>query len=110
MSETKFTKGPWIFVEENIGKLSHDAYHLLHGQPGDGGWEKPLYIAVGCSMGIERELGAGVAEANAHLIAAAPELYEALDEMVERLERNGWSGADIDKANAALARARGASQ
>jgi hypothetical protein len=46
--------------------------------------------------------------ANARLIAAAPELLEALESMVEMVEMNGFGKAyAMDIARAAIAKARG---
>ena len=75
---TKHTPGPWHFVESNVGATLDHGYGILHGSPGAGGWEEDLFVNVGCSHRAERALGAGVPEANAHLIAAAPELLDAL--------------------------------
>ena len=53
-------------------------------------------------------------EANACMIAAAPEMYEALEGLLERVERNGGIGEYqggpafvVMKAKAALAKAKG---
>lgn len=43
-------------------------------------------------------------EANAHLIAAAPDLLAALEEVVGFVEAVGWT---VSKARAAIAKARG---
>lgn len=43
-------------------------------------------------------------KANAHLIAAAPEMYEALKNLVESCQ---LFGKDVDEARAALAKAEG---
>lgn len=52
----------------------------------------------------------GRTEANARLIAAAPELLEALESMVEMVEMNGFGKAyAMDIARAAIAKARGQS-
>ena len=48
----------------------------------------------------------GSTEANAHLIAAAPELYEALEMASIMLEKAGI-GSGVVLARAALSRARG---
>jgi hypothetical protein len=56
-----------------------------------------------------------ISAANANLIAAAPELYEALEELLDWQNgvpldtpkyRKGWGGA-VEKAKAALKKARG---
>lgn len=47
-------------------------------------------------------------EHNAHLIAAAPDLFEALEMVLEMLDMDGFGrDAAIDVAHAALAKARG---
>lgn len=79
MSEQpKHTPGPWHFVQENAGLMSDHGYGLLHGSPGAGGWEENLFVSVGCSSRAEGALGVGVPEANARLIAAAPDMLAAL--------------------------------
>ncbi len=87
MSETKWTPGPWIQEDRDILSVA-------------------LIDAENPKRGRE-VIAAAHIEANAHLIAAAPELYEALAEMVA-----GWEGFDVndDAANrvrALLAKARG---
>ena len=49
------------------------------------------------------------AHANARLIAAAPEMLEALEEIVSAADGDGWSqlDADLRKARAAIAKAKG---
>ena len=103
MSERKWTKGPWVTEPENYD--------------GDGG----VLVRVGgdyprnCIANAWRQQSAmevdDEGQANAHLIAAAPDLYEAL-EMV-----NLWfEGSDMDLAKvlkpvkAALSKARGETQ
>ena len=47
-------------------------------------------------------------EASAHLIAAAPDLYEALESLVDEVTNHGEAdGAILDSARAALTKARG---
>ena len=46
--------------------------------------------------------------ANAHLIAAAPDLYEALENLLSAVENNAYVGSKwIEEASDALAKARG---
>lgn len=88
--ETKFTPGPWRLTME-------DGRHPIVQRGTEGGFQV-------CGMSDEKE------DADAHLIAAAPDLYEALSEMV----RVYWADGDgidpppacITQALAALSLAR----
>lgn len=95
MSEAKFTKGPWVAGRKDMASIvdgvdskwiySGDEYVAIASGRVTGTWETVI--------------------ANAHLIAAAPELYEVLSEAMER-------GGVIQmclygKSLAALAKARG---
>jgi len=79
MSETKFTPGPWKIGAYESGRMAVD---------GANGEEVTGYIDI----------------EDAHLIAAAPDLYNALEEVIRISDRkhDAW-----DKAKAALAKARG---
>lgn len=94
--ETRFTPGPWMVTRSDRRKtlcvISEDTWICGELQS-----DNPLAIPI-----VE-------SEANARLIAAAPDLYEALNELlfedsdkpeVERLKT-------LVKARAALAKARG---
>jgi len=84
MSETNFTPGPW----------------KLNGH----------YIEARSGLGIARiaivDDGAGTLPGNASILAAAPELYEALDGLLDALPSATMHPA-IKAARAALAKARG---
>jgi hypothetical protein len=96
MSEPKFTKGPW---EVDLSS--------------------PLDPKVATSLGgwiateLDWPLSPVAADANAHLIAAAPELYAALERLVDRLDSHfggpsrssDWE--EQEDARKALAKARG---
>jgi hypothetical protein len=99
MSETKFTPGPW--------RLADHSYTFIISKPGDG------YITRDVCRMDASTMSAFQQKANAHLIAAAPELYEALEEL--HAQQNGpplekyktrWEKA-MRKTEAALAKARG---
>lgn len=91
MSELKATPGPWRVIEKAkpVGWAHFEV-----------AWSD--YDELVCDIVYE--------EADAHLIAAAPEMYEALDAIV-----NCWDGPlykhqmlpNIVKARAALKKARG---
>jgi hypothetical protein len=91
MSETKFTPGPWV--------KNWTAPYNVSGQGGS-------QIATVHFFSNEECQG------NADLIAAAPELYEALENALDRLDDisiyyNIDLSEEIKAANAALAKARG---
>lgn len=74
----------------------------------------PWHVANGVQIRSERDQIAkvwmmrhGEGQANAHLIAAAPDLLEALAEVVEWLELGDHAGPMHSKARAAIAKARG---
>lgn len=111
---TDFTPGPWVVVEDQDGKPPHVTRYFWINADGN---ERP----------VDYEW-AILSEANAHLIAAAPCLYEALSEFREAhfhyLERRVIDGEGSEafdnachrvveanqKAEAALAKARGEKQ
>lgn len=88
MSEPKFTPGPWRVVPPNEKYALHSV------------------------VGVSRHGGGFIgffAPADAHLIAAAPTMYEALLNASQALLRPRTEGEAIALAaiNAALAKARG---
>lgn len=101
MSDAKFTKGTW--------EIREDGKHWLWIGPTS--WVKRV-CRVGLYGGAEHE-----DKANAQLIAAAPDLYEALKELTEIIDGALMGVEDIDDidsftcqpARAALAKARGES-
>lgn len=100
MSEVGFTKGPWVAR----------AVQTAWPAPASGStWtidvkDKSIGLAI-VEDDRRREYGppAGQAESNAHLIAAAPDLYEALGALTDACEYQHLR----ELAWAALAKARG---
>jgi hypothetical protein len=95
MTEARFTPGPWRVSAASDGQMG-----------------KPIMASGGHVIGFAIDLPlnealAAVQKANARLIAAAPELYEAL----ERINDTGDAALDIAWirriSRAALAKARG---
>lgn len=87
---SNWTKGPWVSCEHGIVPAGASNYS-----------ERILVSGVRMPMGRDDE-----AEANANLIAAAPELYEALSELIDHCDdANPWM--DLSDAKDALAKARG---
>lgn len=74
MSEGKFTPGPWFYIS---GPALNGRYHAGHADVG----AEDFALVCECYEGDEDEQ-----EANARLIAAAPELYEALRKAIANLE------------------------
>jgi len=95
---SKHTPGPW-FVQKGFGTI----YALSGGTSG-------ITTAIASPLPHQVDGGEAEALANARLIAAAPELLSALEEIL-----NYVGGADsalddeyvMERANAAIAKARG---
>lgn len=98
-NETKWTPGPWV-----VGESSHNGLPCVDAcDPNDG----QLMIEICEVWGEDRaESETEMSRANAHLISAAPELYEALASMLEECEDDEFA-PHVMEAKAALAKARG---
>ena len=112
MTEAKFTPGPWDiskvgYIHKNgvMHPLSVDESRL----------EGESWIAMRKRLAPEFGEREAEAEANAHLIAAAPELYEALENLSGLFgtlitydsDKHKAIADDVQAARAALAKARG---
>ena len=97
MSETKHTPGPWEVSWDKYGKESE-----IHGKSelNDG----PICIIPHDDV---TESGAEEQLANARLIAAAPELLEALEGLAMKAGRHFWRDVVVTQARAAIAKAKG---
>jgi hypothetical protein len=92
VSDTEFTPGPWIANGRYIGVLGHKSF-IGECKDVNGNWSDTKTTV-----------------ANANLIAAAPELYEALDQMVAFMTEFGCyseSRPVVRVGMQALAKARG---
>ena len=91
MSEPKFTKGEWIATVNNNDELQTSFFGFV----------------CGCTY---YQLGSGIEnKSNAHLIAAAPDMYAKLESIADGLRDAGGAGnnalaVEIDKL---LVKARG---
>ena len=92
MSAPKFTPGPWVAVRWAETRALTGAVVVI--RPEDKG-----HAPVADVRWPERD---------AHLIAAAPDLYAACEAMDAAAKGGDW-GAAVDAARAALAKARGES-
>jgi len=89
---TEATPGPWFKFPR-----------LREGGKNDG----CLHVGPG-SHSVAVILKDDAEEANAHLIAAAPELYDVVKELAETDPHDGWAIEELlERARAALAKARG---
>jgi hypothetical protein len=82
-----YTRGPW--------KSKRDRYN-----------PKYRYVQIGKELDYTT---VGLLQADARLISAAPDLYEALQEIVDAADGAGWNQLDatFTRARAALKKARG---
>ena len=95
MEKQQHTPGPWAYIVPDGYVVRHPQIYSDFGPVANATW-----------LG-ENKLDQ--LKANARLIAAAPELLEALEEIVSAADGDGWSqlDADLRKARAAIAKATG---
>lgn len=102
MTEPKFTPGPWLRTDGDtmVYALEHDGYRR-----GEEAFRNRFHASIYLDRRADRSEGI----ANAALIAAAPELYTALERLLEdyRREMPYAFTAAIHNAVAALEKARG---
>jgi hypothetical protein len=89
MTATKHTPGPWVAIDHEIF-ADNQSRNIAD-----------VWISF---ANIEDE----EAKANARLIAAAPDLLEALEAFAEYAEKGTWGSLDpVTQARAAIAKAKG---
>ena len=95
MEKQQHTPGPWAYIVPDGYVVRHPQIYSDFGPVANATW-----------LG-ENKLDQ--LKSNARLIAAAPELLEALEEIVSAADGDGWSqlDADLRKARAAIAKATG---
>jgi len=107
MSAAKHTPGPWYWSNEYLTSDNERNTWTLLGFGGYG------ILSCDGDANSPHSLGAS-GEANASLIAAAPELLEALERLsaqCERLRLPGWAMSDAERnALEVIARAKGVTQ
>ncbi len=113
MSETKFTKGPWTMGEADLySQPGHNCgYEIRSNEQAEFGDTIWIASVHGTHVRTPRNQVAN----NAALIAAAPELYEALEAMQKSALYHGHGAATatcsecaaVVRARTALAKARG---
>lgn len=102
---SKHTPGPWEVERWNWPMEMTGRYHrvLNHER------FPTAFIPAWSEPGPFEVDGSDEAQANARLIASAPELLEALKEIVDAADGDGWNQLDASfkKARAAIAKATG---
>ena len=101
MSETKFTEGPW-----EVGPAVNDKKWVL---------SFDFDPVAGCEYASLNEYNKIETDANLNLIAAAPEMYATLEQLVQKYDSSvswekGWNQELSQNAHAVLAKARGIEQ
>jgi len=98
MNEPKWTKGPWYV-------FNHEDYTGPSDLPGLGVYSKEHGVVVHPAYEPETSIEW---DGDAYLIAAAPELYDALENLLAVVNGEGGTKADAREiASEALAKARG---
>ncbi|QXX82910.1 hypothetical protein J6836_00510 [Providencia sp. R33] len=100
--EFKHTPAPWLIEERDINGKWDDKYFGIQTMEIDSC--EYMYLLDSTVVGYEQSL------ANAHLIAAAPELLEALIEMQRNGRKQGWNDiyeSSMEKTRLAIAKALG---
>ena len=96
---SKFTPGPWV--------ISDELRTSINTAPTEDGSYKHIAMVNWCKY-REYSIEGEEHDANAHLIAAAPEMYEAVETALECLENKGFARAYVeDLLRNALRKARG---
>lgn len=107
----KHTPGPWTLGEAEHGDLGYTGHGIYAARPGGEPWET---VWLGQAHGVHVRVPLEYVEANARLLAAAPDMLQALCELVaEADEHPGWEGhphahtVGFEMARAAIAKATG---
>lgn len=103
--EIKHTPGPWVVGSSDF----LDQWVCIDAPSGDPDLGYKSWEGIAMAYGCEESPRKGLikAKANAQLIASAPELLEALEEVVQWLELGDHEGKMHSKARAAIAKAKG---
>lgn len=110
----KHTPGPWKITHKHPDPDTAKGYMEIMQSNGSG-----FEIGISCSICEQYLADDPIQKANAHLIAAAPDILEALKQLVKINEDHddsiakilgappGWKDEYLDKARSAIAKAEG---
>lgn len=96
--EAKHTPGPWKVCVGNAGSIFGDLNNEKHN--GDN-----PYIGEVAGIGVDKDIVE--CTANAHLIAAAPDMFEVVKELYDEAIVDGIKGPIFTKLEAAYLKATG---
>ena len=111
---TQHTPGPWLVVNTTdvftgLGASTRDG---VHADANDGWRIADCDVAVAFVDGVEIEMGYAEKKANARLIAASPDLLDALPLLLLEVDESAIAGAKdygwpvaVQKSRAAIAKA-----
>lgn len=124
MSESRHTPGPWGVTKEKDGGhevRSNTTSRLLQEwskeNPEKSGFSKyatgicavrPSYNGSGKEFGPHKLIGDDELEANAQLIAAAPDLLKSCERMISAFDKGGYSFGDNERQYGAIGQMRNA--
>ena len=86
MRDNTFTPGPWMLGADGENIITN--YRDENGNMTDENWLKGGWAKSVCTVKYASWMGYEEAKYNAHLIAAAPDMYDALWETIELSDRN----------------------
>ena len=89
------TNGPWSANLNGLSRDKQDAPQWTVGKTCE------------CLVILPNRSTPDETEANAHLIAAAPELLQVAEDFILLADLHDWEGAAIDNARAVIAKAKG---
>lgn len=95
--KTQFTPGPWTLSidEKKVGTISGETR----------GWGED-HLVTGLSLGAGNGGFSEELKANAHLIAASPEMYDSLQDLLKLVQNDASSRPIEEQDKIALARLR----
>jgi hypothetical protein len=108
MSMQKHTPGPWTAKDES-GQYFCD--HDWHAESDSASLSCSAPIHANgevVAIAVTEGWSDAKIDANARLIAAAPDLLDALESLVEGMDASGIKGSYLESARAAIAKARSA--